>query len=319
MNRQDFLKAAAEAGFETNGLTWEQVEAAIHVVPDGEIPRRPYRDDIELSILGMGAIVLIGQEQAAADRAVAASVDRGVNYFDVAPSYGNGEAELKMGPALRPHRDRVFLACKTGQRDAAGAREELEQSLRRLSTDHFDLYQLHGMTSMEEVERVFAADGAMDTFLKAREQGKVRYLGFSAHSQEAAVALLERFAFDSVLCPINFVCMTRGDFGPKILEKAKAKGAARLALKALAYTPWDKPEPEREYPKCWYQPITRVTLAERALRFTLSEDITAAIPPGDERLYELALDLAAGFAPLSAEEREQLLAESEGLEPIFKG
>ena len=82
------------------------------------------------------------------------AIDRGINYFDVAPSYGNAEEQL--GPALRPYRDNVFLACKTGRRDAAGAREEMEQSLRKMQTDHFDLYQLHAITSDEDVAQAFA-------------------------------------------------------------------------------------------------------------------------------------------------------------------
>jgi len=222
-----------------------------------------------------------------------------VNYFDVAPSYGDGEAESKLGPALAPYRQRVFLACKTQRRDAAGAREELERSLKRLRSGHFDLYQHHAVTKLEEVERIFAPGGAQELFLKAREEGKVRYLGFSAHSVEAALAMLDRFTFDSVLFPINFVCYAQGNFGPQVAARARQKGAALLALKALAYTRWptgtDRNKPGG--PKTWYQPVTERRLAGLALRFTLSEDVTAAIPPGDEKIYPMALELAAEFRP----------------------
>jgi predicted aldo/keto reductase-like oxidoreductase len=242
-------------------------------------------------------------------------VERGVNYFDVAPSYG--DAELKLGPALEPFRKNVFLACKTGRRDATGAQQELEQSLSRLRTDHLDLYQFHGVSSMEDVEKILADGGAGEVFLKAREEGKVRFLGFSAHAEEPAIALMDRFPCDSVLFPVNYVCYAQGNFGPRIMQHAKGKGVARLALKALAHGQWREGEP-RTHPKCWYRPVSDRALARQALRFTLSEDITAAIPPGDQELYQMALGLASDLPPLSAAERQELLAGTEGVEPLFR-
>ncbi len=261
-------------------------------------------------------MVLLGHEQKEANEIVARAVGRGVNYFDVAPSYGRGEAEEKLGPALEPYRTRVFLACKTGERGASGARKELEQSLRRLKTDHVDLYQLHAVTTPEEVKQILAEGGALETFTKAREEGKARYIGFSAHSEEAALTLMDAFSFNSVLFPINFVCMSQGNFGPRVLRKAQEKNVARLALKAMAYTPWPQGV-EHTAPKCWYRPVEDLALAREALRYTLSQDITAAIPPGDERYYYAALDAAAAFAPLSEKEQAALLARAEGLTPLF--
>lgn len=317
MKRREFLKAAAVAGVAAPQANWQLVEAAGRPSPGGPIARRPYRDGVELSTIGFGGIVVIGLEQKHANHIVATSVERGVNYFDVAPSYGNGEAEEKLGIALEPYRSEVFLACKTGRRDAEGAEEELEQSLRRLRTDHVDLYQFHAVSTMEEVEQLLGPGGAAEVFLKAREQGKVRFVGFSAHASLPALALLDRFACDSVLFPLNFVCWAQGDFGPRILQRAKEKGVARLALKAMAYTRWPEGG-ERTHPKCWYRPVADPELARQALRFTLSEDITAAIPPGDEGLYRLALELASDLESLGPEEREQLLAGTEDLNPIFR-
>ena len=317
MKRREFLKTAAVAGVAVHQVNWRFVEAAVAPSPTRLIPRRPYRDGVELSTIGFGGIVVVGLEQRDANRIVATSVERGVNYFDVAPSYGNAEAEEKLGIALEPYRDQVFLACKTGRRDAEGAEKELEQSLQRLHTDHVDLYQFHAVSKMEEVEQLLAPGGAAEVFLKARDQGKVRFVGFSAHSVQAALALLDRFECDSVLFPLNFVCWAQGDFGSRILQRAKEKGVARLALKALAYTRWSEGE-ERAYPKCWYRPVDDPELARQALQFTLSEDITAAIPPGDERLYRLALDLASNLEPLAPEKRQQLLAGTESLKPIFR-
>jgi len=265
--------------------------------------------------VGLGGVVVWGLEQEEANRLVAESVERGVNYFDVAPTYG--DAELKLGPALEPYRDDVFLACKTTRRDASGAQEELEDSLRRLRTDHLDLYQFHAVSTMEDVEQILAPGGASEVFLKAREQGKVRFLGLSAHAEEPAIALLDRFECDSVLFPVNFVCYAQGNFGPRLLQHAKEKGVARLALKALCHGAWRKGE-TRSYPKCWYRPVSAPSLARQALRFTLSEGVTAAIPPGDEGLYRMALRLASDLPPLSAKERREILAGTEGVEPIFR-
>ncbi|MBI5086622.1 MAG: aldo/keto reductase, partial [Acidobacteria bacterium] len=222
----------------------------------GTFPKRPYKDGIELSTIGFGGIVLMGMDQPEANSYLARAWDRGINYYDVAPSYGNGEAEIKLGPALEPYRKNAFLACKTGKRDAAGAQEELERSLKRLRTDHFDLYQFHAVASMDDVKKILAPGGAAEVFLKAKKEGKTRYVGFSAHNPEAALALLDAFPADSVLFPVNFACWQTGSFGQQILEKAKQKGAARLALKGMAYRPWpqDLPRKDRKYQKCWYEP-----------------------------------------------------------------
>jgi len=282
-----------------------------------EIPKRPYRDEVSLSILGLGGMLLVGMEQFSVDRIVEEALARGINYFDVAPFYGDGEAEQKMGKALAPHREKVFLACKTLERSAKGAQEELNHSLRQLHTDHLDLYQFHAVSDMEEVNEIFAPGGALETFTQARQEGKIRYIGFSAHIVEAAMALLDRFQFDSVLFPINFICFARGNFGPQVIARAKELSVARLAIKAMAHGPWRKGE-KRKYPNCWYRPIENREMARQALRFTLSEGVTAAIPPGDERLFRMALELALDLAPMGMEERNELLASTQGLRPLFR-
>jgi aryl-alcohol dehydrogenase-like predicted oxidoreductase len=320
MKRRSFLKAvsASTAGAMMGIDYWQTIQAAVAKNVGKPIPRRHFKKDVQLSIVGFGGIVVVGQAQTEANHEVARSIDRGVNYFDVAPTYGRGEAEEKLGIALQPYRKKAFLACKTQKRDAGGARQELENSLKVLKTDHFDLYQLHAMSRMEDVDTVLGTGGALETFMKAREEGKVRFLGFSAHNEEVALQLLDKFPFDSVLFPINYVCMAQGNFGPRLLAKAKEKNVARLALKALAYTRWANREERANNPKCWYQPINDLEQARKALHFTLSEDIIAAIPPGDEKIYRIAEILAAQFTPLSADEKKALLASSKDITPIFR-
>jgi len=273
------------------------------------------RTGCELSVIGFGGILVMNETPAESQELVSLAVDAGINYFDVAPSYGN--AEERLGPALEPYRQNVFLACKTGKRDAQGAREELEGSLERLRTDYFDLYQLHGVTSMEEVETIFGPDGAMDTFLEAREEGLVRFLGFSAHSEEAAIALLNRFPFDSILFPTSWVPWHESGFGPKVIETAQAKGAGRLALKAMAKCKWENDEARKQWPKCWYHPVDTLEEARLAVRFTLSLPITAAVTPGHRQFLEWAIEIAEDPAPLSEEEQRLVAENAKGLAPIF--
>jgi aryl-alcohol dehydrogenase-like predicted oxidoreductase len=283
------------------------------------LPRRAYGDTGQkLSIIGFGGIVVSGVEQEHANRVVAEAVERGVNYFDVAPSYG--DAEVKLGPALAPYRKNVFLACKTEHRTREGTVAELKESLKRLQTDHLDLYQLHAISDIQkDVDTAFGKDGAMEVLIEAKKHGQVRYLGFSAHSEEAAMAAMERYDFDSILFPINFAAFYKDNFGPRVIEAAKSKGIARLALKSLAKQEWPKDDPMREqYPKCWYQPLTNRDEAKLALYFTLSQPITAAIPPGDETLFRMAIDLAMGFRPVSQQEKQTLQQTARSLNPIFE-
>lgn len=310
MNRREFLGSAAM------GLSAAAAAGAEETY--GSLPRRKLGKTREsISVIGLGGIVVMGGDQGAADRTVRWAVDRGVNYVDVAPSYGNGEAEEKVGPALVGLRDKVFLACKTAMRDKAGARLELERSLKRLRTDRFDLYQLHAITTTEDVDKALGPGGAIETFVEAKKQGLVRFLGFSAHSVEAALSAIDRFPFDTILFPFNYVCYAQGTFGPQVLKAARAKGMGCLALKAMAYRPWPQGA-QHTHPKCWYEPTTDPAQAARALRFTLSEPITSALPPGDERLFRLAISIAERFRPMSRAERQALLAGTHGIEPIFR-
>jgi predicted aldo/keto reductase-like oxidoreductase len=305
MERREFLLAAAST------------TAALGA--GRKIPRREYKKGIEISIIGFGGIVVVGQEQPQANKTVASAYERGVNYFDVAPSYWDGEAETKLGEALKPYRKDVFLACKTTERSEKGAREELERSLGRLHTDHFDLYQFHAVGSMKDVDEILKVGGAGDLFLKARDEGKVKYLGASIHDAQAGIKLMDSFPLDSVLFPVNFVAWSKGHFGKQLLEHAKIKGITRLALKAMALgrLPEGTDASKTKFPKCWYQPVEDPKLAEQAVRFTLSQEITAAIPPGDERLFDMALDIASKFKPLNAKEQEALMQRVPSIVPIF--
>ncbi len=282
----------------------------------GKIEKRALGSTGEmLSMIGFGGIVVMNATTEEAAARVKEAIDHGVNYFDVAPSYGN--AEEMLGPALKPYRQEVFLACKTGERKKEGARKELQQSLKRLQTDHFDLYQLHAVTQPADVETILGPGGALETFLEARDEGKVRFLGFSAHSVEAAMALMDGFDFDTILFPFNFATWYAGNFGPQVMERAREKKMGILALKAMAWRPWEEGE-ERTNEKTWYKPLPNREEAGRGLRFTLSHPVTAAIPPGYEKLFSMALELAAGFEPMDQEEVKAIKEKAMNTTPLFR-
>jgi aryl-alcohol dehydrogenase-like predicted oxidoreductase len=241
----------------------------------------------ELSVIGFGGIVVTNTTSREAAQFVGEAVDRGINYFDVAPQYGN--AEEMLGPALKPYRDQSFLACKTEKRDAAGARAALENSLKLLQTGHFDLYQFHGVPSLDEARQILAPGGALEAAVKARDEGLIRHIGFSAHCEKAAALLLDSFEFASMLFPVNASSWNAGGFGPQAVAKAVEKGTGILALKALAKRPIEAGE-KKKWEKCWYVPIDTLEEAIPALAFTLSQPVTSAVAPGHIELLRLACD-----------------------------
>lgn len=281
--------------------------------------KRPYGKSGELlSAIGFAGIIVMNETQSDSDRYVAEAIDSGINYFDVAPSYGN--AQDRLGPALAGKRQDVFLACKTEKRTRQEAEAALNNSLKVLQTDYFDLYQLHAMTTDDDVKQAFGPDGAMEAIVKAQAAGKIRHIGFSAHSDKAALASLALFPFESVLFPLNWMTYLREGFGRPLVEKAQKDQITLLALKALARSAWPedmKPE-DRPYPKCWYQPQDDPERADLGLRFTLSLPVTAAVTPGDIRMFRLALQLMQNYKPITQAEIEQLKTFDEDRQPIFK-
>jgi len=285
--------------------------------PFNPIPRRALgRTGEHLSIVDFGGIVVMNETTGEASNIVAKAVDRGVNYFDVAPSYCN--AQERLGPALAPYRKDCFLACKTDDRMKEDSRKDLEESLRLLKTDHVDLYQFHALMKMTDLDKVLGPGGAIETMEAARKEGKIRYFGFSVHSAETAVAALDRYNFDTILFPLNWVLVSQAGFGPQILKKAQEKNVGILCLKSMAKTVWPADQKQNHLePKCWYQPAGFPDEASLGLRWTLGHPIAAAIPPGEEKYFRLAMDVAQNYKPLEAHEEQALLAGGHGLEPLF--
>jgi predicted aldo/keto reductase-like oxidoreductase len=316
MKRRDFIKTSAVA-IPAISMFPADLSGISRISGAGSIEKRSLgRTGEMLSIIGFGGIIVKDATPADASAIVKEAIDRGINYFDVAPSYG--DAEIKLGPALEPYRKNVFLACKTTERSKDKSRVELEQSLKNLRTDHFDLYQLHAVTTLKDVDTIFNPGGAIETFKAARQEGKVRFIGFSAHSVEAAMALMDRFDFDTILFPVNFSTWNAGNFGPQVLARAKEKKMGILALKAMAKGPWPQDANRSMYPKCWYEPLTGAEDIRMGLRFTLSHPVTAAITPGESELFRTALSVSGNLQPLSEEEIKSVKERGLSQNPLFK-
>jgi RPA family protein len=248
---------------------------------------------LNISRVTYGGIVSMDDTQAESDRFVRYAIEHGVNYFDVAPTYGN--AQERLGNSLVPYRKDVYLACKTENRTAEGAKKLLEESLRLLHTDHFDVYQLHALKTVEEVETVFAKGGAMEVLLKAKEDGVAKHLGITCHSEEAALRALELYDFETILFPLNWGLHLKKGFGNKILAAKKEKGLGLLGMKAFIHRAW-LDEDERKasrFPKSWCMPITdddAFTLA--ALKYAFSLGIDTLVPPGNFENFSFAVEHA---------------------------
>jgi predicted aldo/keto reductase-like oxidoreductase len=272
----------------------------------------------KVSIVGFPGLALVHYDQDRCTAAVHDAFERGVNYFDVAPAYGKGDAEIKMGIGLQGiDRSRIFLACKTKMRDKEGAWKELETSLKRLKTDHFDLYQMHHIRTPEEVKQALGPGGAIETFLWAQEQGMVKYFGFSAHTTKGALAAMNGFRFDTVMFPINFIEYFQMDFGKPVLDLAKKQGAAVLAIKPMCGGSWA--EGAERTRRNWYRPLEDEREIDMALRFTLSQKpVAAGIPPAFLDLLDKAIPVGRSYRPITRAETRKLQEMSRTCLSLFR-
>jgi predicted aldo/keto reductase-like oxidoreductase len=270
------------------------------------------------TIVIFGAFAVAKLDQKAADAVMEMVLEIGINHIDVAPSYGH--AELRLAPWLERYRDRFFLGCKTQLRGRKEAREELLRSLERLRVDAFDLYQLHAVTTMEELERCFAPGGSLEAILEARDEGLTRYIGITAHGLQGPaveMAALERFDFDSLLFALNANLWANDRYrrdATRLLQMAAERDVGTMVIKAIARGPWGGQKPRYH---TWYEPLEDARGIERALSFALSQPVTGAISAGDARLLPMVLEAAANFQPMDAAGQQELLAIAAEYEPLF--
>jgi aryl-alcohol dehydrogenase-like predicted oxidoreductase len=267
-----------------------------------------------------GAAALAAVTQAEADVALALLLEYGVNHIDAAASYG--DAELRIGPWLERHRDRFFLATKTGERDRAGAAAGIRRSLERLRTDRIDLLQLHNLVKEDEWELALGPDGALRAALDAREAGRVRFIGVTGHGTRVAamhLRSLARFDFDSVLLPCSPAALRDPEYAAdfeRLLRTCAERDVAVQAIKSIARRRW--PEGATPSHATWYEPLGDPSDIEAAVHWVLARDPALFVcSAGDLRLVGPMLAAAASFgAAPRASELARVEARA-GLEPLF--
>lgn len=283
------------------------------------IPRQSFgRTGHDSSRLIFGAASLGAVRQKEADATLGLVLDSGLNHIDVAASYG--DAEERLGPWLAAHRDEVFLATKTQKRDKAGALAELETSLKRLGTDHVDLWQMHVLVDEAEWETAMGENGALEAFVEARKSGKVRYLGVTGHGLTAPAMhrrSLERFDFDSVLFPWNWPLAQNpayaSDAAALIAECRRRKVAFQL-IKAFLRCPWGEQPHSRA---TWYEPLEGPRDIAVALGFAWGIEGSFVNSAGDIHVFKTIVEAAGSRPARPSDEAMERLAARTGMESLF--
>ena len=322
MKRRNFLKvvsgATGGAALGVAPILVSEAEAA--AAPSGQMSKRVLgRTGFQVSVVGFAGLALSQYPQDECTLGVRRAFDKGLNYYDVAPAYGkDGECEIKMGLALQGlDRSRYYLACKTKARDKEACRLELERSLTRLKTDHFDLYQMHHLVRPADVKKSLGPGGTLETLLKAKEEGKIRAIGFSAHTTKAALEMLRGFNFDTVMFPISFAEYYTRDFGKEVLALAKEKGAAVISIKTLHSGAW--PKGGEQTRKWWYRPLETQDDISLAYRWTLSlPGVVIGFPPAFLDLQDKAVEAGLAYRPATEADARKLEDMAKGTGSIFK-
>ena len=266
-----------------------------------------------------GAAALWSCSQDEADQVLDLLFEYGVNHIDTAASYG--DAELRIGPWMKQHRDKFFLATKTENRTYEGAKEELQRSLDRLQTDHVDLWQMHYLVNPDEWETAMGPGGALEAFIEAREQGLVRFLGVTGHDVAIAGMLLkslERYDFDSVLLPYNPTMMQNEVYAEgfeQLTAVCQQRNVAMQTIKSLSRGPWgDKPKTQTT----WYEPFTEQNEIDLAVHWVLSQPGVFLNTTGDITLLPKILDAASRFDPATKQVDISAKLASVEMEPLFE-
>ncbi|MGA2725539.1 MAG: aldo/keto reductase [Bryobacteraceae bacterium] len=294
MNRRQALGVLAALG----------VTASTKGQGSGMIYRTLGRTGEKVSAIGLGgAHAGRAGEQALSTRIIRSAIDRGITFMDNCWDYGEGEAERRMGIALRDgYRQRVFLMTKFDGRTRKAAAQQIDESLQHLQTDHVDLMQYHENIRMEDPDRFFAPDGPLEALLEAKKAGKIRYIGFTGHKDPAVhlrmleVAAQHKFHFDTCQMPLNLMDYHFRSFAHQVLPKLVEQGIAPLAMKTMA---------------SGFILKSGTATAIECLRYALNLPISVLIAGMDsmERVDQ-AIEAARTFQPLTAGELAGLVAKT---------
>ena len=274
-----------------------------------------------MTIFGAAALGSMRQERA--DEVLETLLAHGVNHIDVAASYG--DAELRIGPWMQAHRDRFFLASKTGERTASGARDSIQRSLERLQVDRLDLIQLHNLTDESDWETAMGPGGAVEAAVEAREKGWLRFVGVTGHglnAPEMHLRSLERFAFDSVLISLNYMMMQDADYASdvnRLLDYCGAHDVAVQTIKAVVRRRWREDSTEKRF--SWYEPVREPNALKRVVHWVLSHPTVFLNTSSDTTILPAILGAAAEFEDGTTTEGIEKLLETDvsrlEMEPLF--
>lgn len=267
-------------------------------------------------LFGAAAFGEVSQKEA--DETLALLLDNGINHIDTARSYG--EAELRIGPWMKKHRSSFFLASKTNKRTKEEALEELKQTLKRLQTDHLDLWQLHYLVEPDEWETAMGEGGALEAAIEAKEQGLVRFIGVTGHgvgAPSAHLKSLEVYYFDSVLLPYNYSMMQNSLYreqAEKLFHVCKERSIAVQTIKSLARG--ELGDKEKLY-ATWYDPLTDEASIQKAVHWVLSNEQVFLNSTGDIHILPHILKAAQEPIRKPSDKEMEVLVKQEGITPLF--
>lgn len=269
-----------------------------------------------------GAAALGAMRQEKADAVLDLLLEFGVNHIDVAASYG--DAELRVGPWMKQHRKDFFLASKTGERTAAGAKESIQRSLERLQVDQIDLLQFHNLTDEEGWQIAMGPGGALEAAIEAREQGLIRFIGVTGHGMAVAdmhLRSLARFDFDSVLLPYSIMMMRDPEYASSfdaLYLFCMEQNVAMQTIKSIARRRWREEDQAKRF--SWYEPIKDEAALRRAVHWNFSRPGIFLNTSSDATLLRKILQAASDFDDSVAEivsAEVEADVETLELEPLF--
>jgi predicted aldo/keto reductase-like oxidoreductase len=276
------------------------------------------RTEHQSTVAVFGTAVFYEISQSRADEVMEYILSTEINHIDIAPGYG--QAEERMAPWLVKERERFFLGCKTEKRTRNLAAKELRRSLEILQVDRFDLFQLHAVTSMEELDQVTAKGGALEAIIEAKDEGLLQYIGITGHGLNVPKVFLEaltRFDFDTVLFPLNFILYSNQVYRESanaLLTECKQRDVGSMIIKPIARGPWGEREKTHT---TWYRPFTDSEWIQKSINFALSQPITAICTAADVTLLPLVVDACKKYSPLNSNEQQDLIARADEFEQLF--
>ncbi len=267
-----------------------------------------------------GAAINDKFDQKEAARVLEILLRYGINHIDTAASYGKGNSETQIGPWMAKHRADFFLATKTGDRTYKEAWESIRTSVKKLKVDYFDLIQLHNLTDPAEWETAMGPDGALKAAIEAREQGLVRFIGVTGHSLIAPkmhVKSLERFPFDSVLLPWNYILWKNSEYRDdffRLKERCDRDRVAVQTIKSIARQPWAGRD---RTANTWYEPLTEQADISLAVNWLLSHEGLFLNTVGDSTVLPKVLEAASHPGPKPSDADMEKMVKARKMEPIF--